>query len=91
MLELGVHGMDDQLRLHQQDTGSADVQIALLTERISRITGHLKGHGKDLSSRRGLLRLVANRRRLLTYLENISPERYRNVGRKLQLRGQQHR
>ena len=68
-----------EFRLHERDTGSADVQIALLTERINELTGHLKLHMKDHSSRRGLLKLVAKRRRLLDYLKSRSPERYKNL------------
>ncbi len=74
------------LRLHDKDTGSADVQIALLTKRISELTEHLKIHAKDHSSRRGLLKLVAQRRRLLDYLKRTSSDRYQNVLEKLQLR-----
>jgi small subunit ribosomal protein S15 len=59
------------------DTGSAEVQVALLTERINHLTGHLREHGKDHHSRRGLLMLVGKRRRLLRYLERSDLERYR--------------
>jgi small subunit ribosomal protein S15 len=61
------------------DTGSAEVQIALLTERINDLTGHLRGHAKDHHSRRGLLMLVGKRRRLLRYLERNDLERYRSL------------
>jgi len=74
------------LRLHEKDTGSADVQIALLTKRINDLTGHLKVNAKDHSSRRGLLKLVATRRRLLDYLKTTSVGRYQAVIEKLQLR-----
>ena len=60
----------ETLRLHEKDTGSADVQIALLTKRINELTEHLKGHVKDHASRRGLLKLVAQRRSLLELTEN---------------------
>lgn len=73
-------------RLHNQDTGSADVQIALLTHRINQLTEHLKGHRKDHSSRRGLLKLVATRRSLLDYLKRTSQDRYKTVIEKLNLR-----
>ena len=63
----------DTLRLHEKDTGSADVQIALLTKRINELTEHLKGHVKDHASRRGLLKLVAQRRSLLDYLKTQLP------------------
>jgi small subunit ribosomal protein S15 len=74
------------LRLHAKDTGSADVQIALLTHRINQLTDHLKGHHKDHSSRRGLLKMVANRRSLLDYLKRTSQDRYKSVIEKLNLR-----
>jgi small subunit ribosomal protein S15 len=71
---------------HKTDTGSPEVQIALLTDRISQLTEHFKTHQKDHSSRRGLLSLVAKRRRLLTYLRVNSPERYKSVLQKLSIR-----
>jgi ribosomal protein S15, bacterial/organelle len=74
------------LRLHEKDTGSADVQIALLTKRITELTEHLKTHAKDHSSRRGLLKLVAKRRSLLDYLKRTASDRYQTVLEKLQLR-----
>jgi small subunit ribosomal protein S15 len=74
------------LRLHETDTGSADVQIALLTSRINELTEHLKIHKKDHSSRRGLLRMVATRRSLLDYLKDTAADRYQKVIEKLGLR-----
>jgi small subunit ribosomal protein S15 len=74
------------LQLHEKDTGSADVQIALLTQRINQLTEHLKSHVKDHSSRRGLLMMVARRRRLLDYLKNTATDRYKVVLEKLNLR-----
>jgi small subunit ribosomal protein S15 len=74
------------LRLHEKDTGSADVQVALLTKRINELTEHLKSHAKDHSSRRGLLKLVAQRRSLLDYLKRTASDRYQSVIEKLQLR-----
>ncbi len=74
------------LQLHEGDTGSADVQIALLTRRINELTEHLKIHVKDHSSRRGLLKLVARRRSLLDYLKRKSVERYQTVLQALSLR-----
>ena len=68
------------------DTGKAEVQIALLTERINELTEHLRAHGKDHSSRRGLLMLVGRRRRFLNYLQHEDLERYRTVIRELGLR-----
>ncbi len=63
-------------RVHEGDTGSPEVQVSLLTERINQLTEHLKVHKHDLHSRRGLLMLVGQRRRLLKYLSRKSPERY---------------
>ena len=74
------------LRLHEKDTGSADVQIALLTERITQLTDHLKAHPKDHSSRRGMLMLVSRRRRLLDYLKRTAGDRYKTVLETLNLR-----
>ena len=71
---------------HKSDTGSPEVQIALLTDRIAQLTQHFKTHQKDHSSRRGLLSLVAKRRRLLTYLKLNSPDRYKSVLQKLSIR-----
>ncbi len=76
----------DTLRLHEKDTGSADVQIALLTKRISSLTEHLKGNSKDHASRRGLLKLVATRRSLLDYLKRTASSRYATVLATLELR-----
>lgn len=73
-------------RLHERDTGSADVQIALLTERINLLTQHLQEHHKDHSSRRGLLIMVSQRRRLLDYLKATDVARYQSVAKKLKLR-----
>jgi small subunit ribosomal protein S15 len=78
--------MIEQFRLHEKDTGSADVQIALLTERINHLTEHLQKNVKDHSSRRGLLVMVAQRRRLLDYLHNTDVRRYQSVTKKLKLR-----
>ena len=73
-------------RRHETDTGSAEVQIALLTERVNHLTEHLKVHVKDHHSRRGLLMLVGQRRRLLDYLRRNDVERYRALIAKLGLR-----
>jgi small subunit ribosomal protein S15 len=73
-------------RLHESDTGSPEVQVALLTARINHLTEHLKVHKKDHHSRRGLLMLVGQRRRLLDYLSNNNIERYRALIAKLGLR-----
>ncbi len=68
------------------DTGSPEVQVAVLSERIVNLTGHFKTHGKDNHSRRGLLKLVSQRRRLLDYLKNTDNERYRSLIERLGLR-----
>jgi small subunit ribosomal protein S15 len=73
-------------KLHERDTGSADVQIALLTQRINHLTEHLQKNKKDHSSRRGLLMMVGQRRRLLDYLQTIDLNRYQAVTKKLKLR-----
>ncbi|MFM2293754.1 MAG: ribosomal protein [Verrucomicrobiota bacterium] len=73
-------------KLHAKDTGSADVQIALLTERINHLTGHLQTNKKDHSSRRGLLIMVSQRRKLLDYLHSTDTTRYQTVTKKLKLR-----
>ena len=74
------------LRLHDKDTGSADVQVALLTHRIAQLTDHFKMHTKDHASRRGLLMMVARRRKLLDYLKRTSNDRYKALLEKLNLR-----
>ena len=73
-------------RRHEQDTGSAEVQVALVTARIEHLTEHLKSHKKDHSSRRGLLMMVGQRARLLKHLAVISPSRYQAVIERLGLR-----
>ena len=76
----------DKFRLHQEDSGSPEVQIALLTEKIRYLTDHFKVHKRDHASRRGLLRMVGQRRRLLDYLKATEVERYRRVVKDLGLR-----
>jgi small subunit ribosomal protein S15 len=76
----------DEHRLHVSDTGSPEVQVALLSERISYLTEHFKTHAKDHHSRRGLLRLVGQRRRLLDYLKRNDSSRYRALIERLGLR-----
>ena len=75
-----------EFRVHERDTGSADVQIALLTQRINQLTDHLQKNKKDHSSRRGLLKMVGQRRRLLDYLHTTDNSRYLAVTKKLKLR-----
>lgn len=76
----------EQNKMHVSDTGSPEVQIALLSKRIEELTEHFKTHEKDHHSRVGLLRLVGRRRRLLNYLKSNDIERYRNIVKKLGLR-----
>ena len=76
----------DRYRLHDADTGSPEVQVAILSERISYLTDHFKVHAKDHHSRRGLIKLVGQRRRLLNYLKDKDIERYRVLIEQLGLR-----
>ncbi|MDX9744988.1 MAG: 30S ribosomal protein S15 [Syntrophales bacterium] len=76
----------DKFKLHEDDTGSPEVQIALLSARIEYLTEHFKTHKKDHHSRRGLLKLVGQRRRLLDYLKKTELERYRSIISRLGLR-----
>ena len=73
-------------RTHQTDTGSPEVQIAILTERINSLTGHFKSHEKDHHSRRGLLKMVSKRRRLLDFLKDEDAKRYKAILKKLNIR-----
>lgn len=76
----------DEYAVHKGDTGSAEVQIALLTKRINDLTNHLKTHKKDHHSRRGLLMMVGKRRNLLNYLTKVDINRYRSIIEKLGIR-----
>ena len=76
----------EKFQLHEGDTGSPEVQIALLTERINHLNEHLKEHKNDHHSRRGLLKMVGQRRGLLNYLKETDIERYRNILNELKLR-----
>ncbi len=76
----------DTFKIHSRDTGSTEVQIAILTERINILGGHFKHHKKDFHSRRGLLMLVGRRRRLLNYLKEKDIKKYEEVLEKLNLR-----
>lgn len=73
-------------RRDESDTGSPEVQIAILTTRINRLTEHMQSHKKDYASRRGLLAMVSRRRRLLDYLKRVNPSRYLEILRRLELR-----
>ncbi|MCR4430563.1 MAG: 30S ribosomal protein S15 [Tepidanaerobacteraceae bacterium] len=76
----------ERFKTHENDTGSPEVQIAMLTERINQLTEHLQKHKKDHHSRRGLLQMVGKRRSLLNYLKDNNIERYRQLLEKLELR-----
>jgi small subunit ribosomal protein S15 len=84
--EMSKQDTIDAHKVHESDTGSPEVQIALLTARINQLTEHLKSHKKDHHSRRGLLMLVGRRRRMLYYARNIDIERYRQIVQKNGLR-----
>jgi len=75
-----------EFHIHEQDTGSPEVQVAILTNRITELTEHLKVHKHDEHSRRGLLKMVGQRRRHLTYLSSRHPDRYKAIVQKLGLR-----
>jgi small subunit ribosomal protein S15 len=75
-----------QFKRGEDDTGSAEVQIAILTTRINGLTEHLRTHKKDFAGRRGLLMLVSRRRRLLDYLKRVDPQRYLDIIRRLEIR-----
>jgi small subunit ribosomal protein S15 len=79
-------GVMEKYRLSEKDTGSARVQVALLTERINSLTDHFRTHAKDHHGRRGLLKMVGTRKRLLTYLRNTDLETYRALIQELGLR-----
>ncbi len=74
-------------QVHETDTGSADVQIAMLTDRINQLSSHLQKNKKDYSSRRGLLKMIGHRKRLMAYLQKQDSERYRALIKKLGIRG----
>ena len=86
MESLAKVSVSKEFGLHDKDTGSADVQVALLTARITELTNHLQQFKKDHSSRRGLLRMVNQRRKLLSYLQRTNPSRYDSIIKKLNLR-----
>ncbi|RKX52688.1 MAG: 30S ribosomal protein S15 [Thermotoga sp.] len=75
-----------EFQIHEGDTGSVEVQVAILTARIKHLTEHLKKHPKDFHSRRGLMKMVGRRRKLLKYLRRTKPESYRELIKKLGLR-----
>ena len=76
-----------EYQIHETDTGSADVQVAMLTERINRLSEHLRGNKKDHASRRGLLKMIGQRKRLLAYIQKHDQNRYRALITRLGIRG----
>ncbi len=76
----------EEFKRGEADTGSPEVQIAILTTRINGLTEHMRTHSKDYASRRGLLMMVSRRRRLLDYLKKVDPQRYLDIIRKLEIR-----
>jgi len=87
LLQQRKHEIISDYQVHETDTGSADVQVAMLTERINRLSEHLRGNKKDHSSRRGLLKMIGNRKRLLAYIQKQDNDRYRALITKLGIRG----
>ena len=79
-------GLIGEYQRSANDTGSPEIQIAILTSRINGLTGHLQGHKRDFACRRGLLMLVSRRRRLLDYLKKVDPRRYLDIIRRLEIR-----
>lgn len=77
----------NKYQIHETDTGSSPVQIALLTERINRLTEHLKNNRKDFASRRGLMKLIGKRKGLLDYLKRENPQQYQQLIQQLNIRG----
>ncbi|MDD5569443.1 MAG: 30S ribosomal protein S15 [Candidatus Pacebacteria bacterium] len=76
----------DKYKTHEKDTGSAEVQIALLSQEIERLLEHLKEHKKDLHSKKGLLKMVSKRRKLLKYLEKTDEKKYKEIAKKVGLK-----
>ena len=87
LLQQRKHEIISDYQVHETDTGSADVQVAMLTERINRLSEHLRSNKKDHSSRRGLLKMIGNRKRLLAYIQKQDSDRYRALIAKLGIRG----
>jgi len=86
LTQAGKSEIKEQNRLHASDTGSADVQVGLLTERIRQLTEHLRVHRKDHHSQRGLMKIVGRRRRLLRYVSRTEPDRYKALIARLGIR-----
>ncbi len=82
----GKEKIIEKYKLHKKDTGSPEVQIALLTEEIKRLVSHLKKHKKDVHSKRGLIKMVVTRKKLLSFLQKQSTRRYNNIIKKIGLK-----
>jgi small subunit ribosomal protein S15 len=87
LLQERKHEIISDYQLHETDTGSADVQVAMLTARISQLSEHLRRNKKDHSSRRGLLKIIGQRKRLLSYIAKQDKQRYRDLIERLGIRG----
>lgn len=87
LLQQRKHEIISDYQIHETDTGSADVQVAMLTERISRLSEHLRSNKKDHASRQGLLRMIGARKRLLSYIQKQDNDRYRALIGRLGIRG----
>ena len=86
MSQIDKQAIKEEYQRHSSDTGSSDVQVALLTKRIEQLTEHLKSHRRDHSSRYGLIKMVSTRRRLLNYLKDTDFDRYQELIKKLEIR-----
>lgn len=87
LLQERKHEIIDEYQIHETDTGSADVQVAMLTERINKLSDHLKVNKKDYTSRRGLLKMIGQRKRLLAYIQKQDQGRYKALIGRLGIRG----
>ncbi len=87
LLQQRKHEIITEYQVHETDTGSADVQVAMLTERINKLSAHLKTNKKDHISRRGLLKMIGHRKRLLAYIQEGSQDRYKALIGRLGIRG----
>jgi small subunit ribosomal protein S15 len=87
LLQERKHEIISEYQIHETDTGSADVQVAMLTERINKLSEHLRSNKKDHASRQGLLRMIGLRKRLLAYIQKRNQEQYRALITKLGIRG----
>lgn len=87
LLQQRKHEIISEYQVHETDTGSADVQVAMLTERINRLSEHLRSNKKDHASRQGLMRMIGSRKRLLGYIQKQDQDRYKALIKRLGIRG----